>query len=70
MKAPFWMPEKFRQTANAEHRRLCLDWYAKGALSVTEALRGGIEDETEPPSITALLEFCRIIEDKAKEPEP
>ena len=68
MKAPFWMPETFRQAANAEHRRSCWDWYAKGALSVTEALRGGLEGETEPPSIADLLEFCRIIEDKAKEP--
>ena len=47
---------------------LVIDSFAKRALSVTEALRGGIEGETEPPSITELLEFCRIVEDKAKDP--
>lgn len=67
MKAPSWMPEDFRHAANAEHRRACRDWYAKGALSVTEALRDGLKGEKTTPSIADLLEFCRIIEDKARE---
>jgi hypothetical protein len=40
------------------------------AKEIDEALRGGLEGETEPPSIAELLEFCRVIEDKAKEPAP
>ena len=46
---------------------LVIDSFAKGALSVTEALRGRLEGATEPPAIAELLEFCRIVEDKAKD---
>lgn len=44
--------------------------YAAGSLAVTATLRAWLEGKTEPPSIADLLEFCRIIEAKAKEPAP
>jgi hypothetical protein len=68
MKAPSWMPEDFRLAANAEHRQRCSDWYAKGALSVIEALRAGLEGETEPMDIILLIKFCDMIEARVKEP--
>ena len=47
---------------------IVIDSFAKAALSVTEALRGGLDGATEPPAIAELLELCRIVKDKAKDP--
>lgn len=41
--------------------------YVSGSFAVTDALRAWLEGNTEPPSIADLLEFCRVIERKAKE---
>lgn len=54
-----------RANLNAKHKRACSTWYKRGQLAVISALRAGLNDTTEPPTMEDLRHFCDLAEANA-----